>query len=114
MTHTDIFLVPSPHLPPMPDPLLAPQAPGVTTMSMCSHTQLLNHVDSLQPLDCSLPGPLSMGLSRQAYCSGLPFSPPGDLSDPRIKLASPVSLPLWQILSLLSHGGSHMTYPKAS
>ena len=27
--------------------------------------------------------PLSMGLSRQEYCSGLPFPPPGDLSDPR-------------------------------
>ena len=26
--------------------------------------------------------PLSMGLSRQEYCSGLPCPPPGDLPDP--------------------------------
>ena len=94
MIHTAIFLVPSPHLPLMFDSLLAPQAPGVTAVSTCSHAQLLNHVDSLQPLDCSLPGPLSMGFSRQENCSGLPFSPPGDLSDPRIKLTSPVSFAL--------------------
>ena len=28
--------------------------------------------------------PLSMGLSRQEYWSGLPFPPPGDLPDPGI------------------------------
>ena len=33
--------------------------------------------------------PLSMGFSRQVYWSGLPYSPPGDISDPRIK---PMSL----------------------
>ena len=33
---------------------------------------------------------LSMGFSRQEYWSGLPFSPPGDLSDPGIKPMSPV------------------------
>ena len=33
--------------------------------------------------------PLSMGFSRQEYCSGLPCPPPGDLPDPGIK---PVSL----------------------
>ena len=36
--------------------------------------------------------PLSMGLSRQEYWSGLPFPTPGDLPDPGIKpmsLASP-------------------------
>ena len=30
-----------------------------------------------------------MGFSRQEYWSGLPFSSPGDLSDPGIELASP-------------------------
>ena len=35
--------------------------------------------------------PLSMGLPRQEYCSGLPFHSPGDLSDPGIKPASLVS-----------------------
>ena len=33
--------------------------------------------------------PLSMGLSRQEYWSGLPFPPPGDLPDPGIELRSP-------------------------
>ena len=32
--------------------------------------------------------PLSMGLSRQEYWGGLPFPPPGDLSDPGIEPAS--------------------------
>ena len=36
-------------------------------------------------------GPLSVELSRQEYWSGLPFPPPGDLSDPGIEPASPVS-----------------------
>ena len=31
---------------------------------------------------------LSMGLSRQEYCSGLPCPPPGNLPDPGIKPAS--------------------------
>ena len=38
--------------------------------------------------------PPSMGFSRQEYWSGLPFPPPGDLPDPRIKtmlLTSPAS-----------------------
>ena len=33
--------------------------------------------------------PLSMGFSRQEYCSGLPFPPPGDLPPPGIKPVSP-------------------------
>ena len=32
-----------------------------------------------------------MGFSRQEYQSGLPFLPPGDIPDPGIKPASPVS-----------------------
>ena len=38
--------------------------------------------------------PLSMGFFRQEYCSGLPFPPPGDLPDPGIKPASPLSFAL--------------------
>ena len=39
------------------------------------------------PMDRSLPdsSPLSMGVSRQEYCSGLPFPPPGDLPNLEIK-----------------------------
>ena len=33
--------------------------------------------------------PLSMGLFRQEYCSGLPFPSLGDLPDPGIKTKSP-------------------------
>ena len=32
--------------------------------------------------------PLSMGFSRQEYWSGLPWPPPGDLSDPGIQPTS--------------------------
>ena len=46
--------------------------------------------------------PLSMEFSRRGYCwSGLPFPPPGDLPNPGIKPASPVS-PALQADSLLS------------
>ena len=40
-------------------------------------------------MDCSPPGPLSMGFSRQEYCSGLPYPSPGDLPDPEIEPRSP-------------------------
>ena len=43
------------------------------------------------PMDLACKAPLSMGLSRQGYWSGLPFSSPGDLPNPGIKLMSPVS-----------------------
>ena len=33
--------------------------------------------------------PPSMGFSRQEYCSGLPFSSPGDLPNPGIEPGSP-------------------------
>ena len=36
-----------------------------------------------------LQGPLSMEFSRQEYWSGYPFSSPGDLPDPAIKVVSP-------------------------
>ena len=35
--------------------------------------------------------PLSMEFSSQEYWRGLPFPPPGDLSDPEIELLSPAS-----------------------
>ena len=38
--------------------------------------------------------PLSMGFSRQEYCSGLPCPPPGDLPNPGIEPASLTSLAL--------------------
>ena len=55
---------------------------------------------------------LSVGFFRQEYCSGLPFSSPGNLPDPEIKPASPVqkvspalqadSLPLSQVVVFIN------------
>ena len=51
-------------------------------------------------------GPLSMGFSRQGYCSGLPCPPPGDHPNPGISPMSPAS-PALQVGSLrVSHWGS--------
>ena len=47
--------------------------------------------------------PLSMGFSRQEYWSGLPFSLPGDLSQPRKMF---LDLLHWQAGSLLRHQAS--------
>ena len=41
------------------------------------------------PMDCSLPAPLSLEFSRQEYWSGLPFLSPGDLPDTGIEPRSP-------------------------
>ena len=50
--------------------------------------------------------PLSMEFPRQEYWSELPFPPPGDLPDPGIEPASPMS-PVLQVDSLpLSHQGN--------
>ena len=55
-------------------------------------------VHSGNPMDCSLPDPLSVGFSRREYWRGLPCPPPGDLSHPGTEPASPVSCIGGQIL----------------
>ena len=50
------------------------------------------------PMDCSPQAALSMEFSKQEYWSGLPFPPPWDLPNPRIKPRSPA----WQANSLPS------------
>ena len=40
-------------------------------------------------MDCTCPGPLSMGFSRQEYWSELPFPTPGDRPYPGIKPMTP-------------------------
>ena len=45
--------------------------------------------DSVTPWTVAHQAPLSLGLFRQAYWSGLPFPAPGDLPDPGIE---PMSL----------------------
>ena len=52
--------------------------------------KLLSHVQHFATLwTVALQAPLSMGFSRQEYCSGLPFPSPGDLPDPGTDLGSP-------------------------
>ena len=51
------------------------------------------------PMDCRQQTPLSTGLFRQEYCSGLPCPPPGNLPDPGIEFAS-LCLWHWQAGSL--------------
>ena len=46
---------------------------------------------SVTPWTVSLQAPLSMGLSRQEYWSGLPFPSPGDLPNPGIEPTSTMS-----------------------
>ena len=53
--------------------------------------------------------PLSMGFSRKDCCSGLPFPPPRDLPNPRIKPESPAARILQENSLLLSHQGSPKT-----
>ena len=53
--------------------------------------------------------PLSMGLSPQEFYRGLPFLPPKDLANPRIKLVSPVSRSLQADSFPLSHWGTPLT-----
>ena len=74
-------------------------------LSMLSH---FSHVCPFAtPWTVAYQAPLSMGLSRQEYWSGMSFPPPGDLSHPGIK---PVFLH-WQEGSLpLSHLGSPSSF----
>ena len=70
----------------------------------CMYAQWLSRVWLLAtPWTAAHQAPLSMGFSRQEYWSGLPFPPPGDLSDPGLETVSAAlqadSLPL-------SHQGS--------
>ena len=53
------------------------------------------------PLTVAHQAPLSMGFSRQEYCSGLPFPSPGDLLDPGIKPLASATSPTLQVDSLL-------------
>ena len=61
----------------------------VSSLCVCSVAQSCPNL--CYPMDCSLPGSLSMEFSRQEHWSGLPSTSPGDLPDPGIK---PVSLAL--------------------
>ena len=59
------------------------------------HACMLNHFGHVQLFatwwTIAQQAPLSMGSSRQEYWGGLPFPPPGDLPNPRIKPTIPGS-----------------------
>ena len=56
------------------------------------HACVLSHVGLFETLwTVACQAPLSMGFFRQAYWSGLPFTPPGDLPDPWMEPTFPVS-----------------------
>ena len=64
----------------------------VKILSQMSSVCMLSHVQLLEfPWTVAHQAPLSVGFSRQEYCSGLPFPSPGDLSDSGIEPASLVS-----------------------
>ena len=69
-----------------------PQDTGMTCFfNSFMHTSMLNCVQLFAtPWTAAHQTPLSMGLPKQQYWSGLPFPPLGDLPDPGIKLVSPV------------------------
>ena len=62
------------------------------TLWVCGHS-VVSDSATLWTLACQ--APLSMGVSRQESWIGLPCPSPGDLPNPGIKLASPVSPVLW-------------------
>ena len=63
--------------------------------------------DSAAPWTIAHHAPLFMGSSGQEHWSGLPFPPPGDLSDPGIKPLSLGQILHWQLNFLpLCHVGS--------
>ena len=76
-------------------PLWAVGRENQVLISWCHHGALCMCAKPLQsyltlcdPRDSSCQAPLSTGLSRQEYWSGLPCLPPGDLPDPGIEPAS--------------------------
>ena len=70
-------------------------------LSLFSHFSCIWLFTTLWTVACQ--APLSVGFSKQAYWSGLPCPPPGDLPDPGIEL---VSSALQANSLLLSYWGS--------
>ena len=79
-------------------PLSSPSPPAPNPSQYLYTTTLYLNVCVLSciwlfvtPWTAAYQTPLSMGFSRQEYCSGLPFPIPGDLPNPGIKSVSPGS-----------------------
>jgi len=59
-------------------------------VNLCVKVKLLSRVRLFAiPWTVVYQASLSVGFSRQEYCSGLPFPSPGDLPDPGIEPRSP-------------------------
>ena len=71
----------------------------IVASCVCVCTQSLSCVYFATTRTVAHQAPMSMGLFRQEYWSGLPFLPPGDLPDPGIEPTSPAS-PAFQADSL--------------
>ena len=78
---------------PVPSLLLAPCNEGwLPLVFIIVHAPSLSHVQLFEtPWTIACQAPLSLGLFRQEYWSGLPCPPPGDLPNPGIESTSPVS-----------------------
>ena len=74
-----------------------------------TRTCMLSHVWHCYSMHCSLPSSSVRGIFQARILSGLPFPPPGDLLDPGIEPASPVSPALQADLYHLNHQGSPST-----
>ena len=65
---------------------------AIWVLIACIYVQSLCHVQLFDtPRTVVSQAPLSMGLSWQEYCNGLPFSPPWDLPDPGSEPESPLA-----------------------
>ena len=74
--------------------VLTPEPQNITILGVKVFRKVkvksLNHVRLFAtPWTVAYQAPPSTGFSRQEYCSGLPFSSPGDLPSPGIEPGSP-------------------------
>ena len=63
--------------------------PDICLINLCVYVCCSVVSDSATPWTLDSQAPLSMGLSRQEYWSGLPFPSPEDLPDPGVELPFP-------------------------
>ena len=67
---------------------------ALSSTRLCMRSRFSHVQFFATPWTIARQAPVSMGLSRQEYWSGLPFPPPGDLPDPGIERLSLMILAL--------------------